>query len=127
MVPTLAARILLFVVALLCSAQAQAEAANPRIGVLSPGTPESAAPILAALRQGLRDQGYIEGTNIALEYRFGHGQFDRLPGLVRELIGLKVDVLVTVVTQARGPLTTRSTGPAGTRLLLGDRQWRRGG
>ena len=98
-VPRLAARILLLVV-VLCSFQGQSEAASPLIGVLSPATPESAAPILAALRQGLREHGYIEGTNIAIEYRFAYGQFDRLPELARELIRLRVDVLVTVVTQA---------------------------
>lgn len=56
--------------------------------------------MLAGLRQGLREQGYVEGTNIATESRFAHDQFDRLPDLARELISLKVDVLVTNVTQA---------------------------
>ena len=75
-------------------------AASPRIGLLSPGTPESTAIVLAGLRQGLREHGYIEGTNIAIESRFARDQLDRLPDLSRELIGLPVDVLVTFVTQA---------------------------
>jgi putative ABC transport system substrate-binding protein len=55
---------------------------------------------IAGFRQGLRDQGYVEGTNIAIEYRFARERFDRLPDLARELIGMGVDVLVTAVTQA---------------------------
>lgn len=93
-------RILLLAFLVLCSAQAQLDAAGPRIGVLNPGVPERAAPLLAGLREGLREHGYVEGTNIALESRFARGQFDRLPDLARELIGLPVDVLVTFYTQA---------------------------
>ena len=84
----------------LCSVHAQSDAADPRIGFLSPGTPESAAAVLAGLRQGLRDHGYVDGTNITIEPRFAHDQFDRLPDLARELIALPVDVLVTNVTQS---------------------------
>jgi len=83
-----------------CVASAQSHAAGPRIGVLSPGTPESSKSVLDGLRQGLREQGYTEGTSIAIEYRFANFQFERLPDLARELIGLPVDVLVTNVTQA---------------------------
>lgn len=90
----------LLAVFVLCSVQAQSDAAGPRIGFLSPGTPEGAATLLAGLRQGLREYGYVEGTNVVIESRFAHGQFDRLPDLARELIGLPVDVLVTNVTQA---------------------------
>jgi putative ABC transport system substrate-binding protein len=75
-------------------------AASPRIGFLGPGTPESSAMVLEGLRQGLRDHGYIEGANIAIESRFARDQLERLPDLSRELIGLPVDVLVTFVTQA---------------------------
>ncbi len=93
-------RILLLAVVVLCSAAGQSNAAGPRIGFLSPGTPESSAVVLAGLRQGLREHGYVEGTNITIESRFANNQFDRLPDLARELIGLPVDVLVTFVTQA---------------------------
>src|SRR5205807_2878971 len=79
---------------------AQSFAASPRIGLLSAGTPEGTAPILAGFRDGLREQGYTEGTNIAIESRFANDQFDRLPDLARELIGLKVDVLVALFTQS---------------------------
>ncbi|CAG0955910.1 hypothetical protein BURK1_00449 [Burkholderiales bacterium] len=100
MIRRLASRLLLLAVVVLCPVPAQADAAVPRIGVLSAGTPESTAPLLAGLRQGLREHGYVEGTGIAIETRFAHGRFDRLPDLARELIGMPVDVLVTVVTQA---------------------------
>ena len=100
MIPRIASRILLIVVIVLSSVHAESDAAGPRIGFLSPGTPESMGAILAGLRQGLREHGYVEGTNIAIESRFARDQFDRLPDLARELIGLPVDVLVTNVTQA---------------------------
>jgi len=100
MIPRIASRILLLVVIVLCSVHAQSDAAGLRVGFLSPGTPESTAAVLAGLRQGLREHGYVEGTNITIESRFARDQFDRLPHLARELIGLPVDVLVTNVTQA---------------------------
>ena len=53
-----------------------------------------------AFRQGLRDLGYVEGQNIAIEYRWAEGRFERLPDLAAELVRLKVDVIVSVVTQA---------------------------
>lgn len=100
MIQRLSPRIILLAVFMFCTAPEQLDAAGPRIGILSAGTPQSNAPMLAGLRQGLREQGYVEGSNITIESRFAHGQFDRLPELARELIGLPVEVLVTVVTQA---------------------------
>src|SRR3989304_1693636 len=49
---------------------------------------------LEGFRQGLRDLGWVEGRNIVVEYRWAEGRFDRLPGLVEELVRLKVDVIV---------------------------------
>jgi putative ABC transport system substrate-binding protein len=92
-------RILLLAV-FFCSGSALSNAASSTIGVLSAGTPESTAPVLAGLRQGLRDHGYVEGVNITLEPRFAHGRFDRLADLAQGLIAMRVDVLITVVTQA---------------------------
>jgi putative ABC transport system substrate-binding protein len=63
-------------------------------------TPDQAAGLVEAFRQGLREHGYVEGKNIAIEYRFADGKFDQLPALAAELVGLRVDVLVAVVTQA---------------------------
>src|SRR5947208_12290062 len=68
----------------------------PRIGYLGAGSP----PVDKAFLQGLRDLGYIEGQNIAIEYRFADGKNERLPGLAAELIDLKVAVIVTAGTPA---------------------------
>ena len=98
MMPRLATRILLLVVTVFCLVEAQAEAAGPRIGFLSPSTPASALPALTGLRQGLEENGYVDGKNITIESRFAHGRFDRLPDLAIELVRLPVDVLVPYTT-----------------------------
>jgi putative ABC transport system substrate-binding protein len=73
-----------------------AQSAGPvrRIGRLSPISAAAEPPVIAGLRQGLRDLGWIEGENIAFEFRFADGRFDRLPQLAEELVRLKVDVIV---------------------------------
>jgi putative ABC transport system substrate-binding protein len=63
-------------------------------------TPDQAAGPVEGFRQGLREHGYVEGKNIAIEYRFADGKFDRLPALAADLVALRVDVLVAMVTQA---------------------------
>jgi putative ABC transport system substrate-binding protein len=71
----------------------------PRIGFLtgqSTPSPTSSDAGVAAFRQGLRDLGYIEGKNIIIEYRGAAGKIERMPELVSELIGLGVNVIVTV-------------------------------
>jgi putative ABC transport system substrate-binding protein len=68
-----------------------------RIGLLSP-TSEGLG--LEAFRQGLRALGYVEGRNVLIESRSAEGRFDRLPDLAAELVRLRVDVIVAVVTQA---------------------------
>ena len=67
----------------------------PRIGFLGVSTPAAWATRVEAFRAGLRDLGYVEGKNIAIEFRFAEGQFDRLPELAAELVRLKVDVIMT--------------------------------
>jgi putative ABC transport system substrate-binding protein len=81
------------------AAQAQQVGKVPRIGFLFYGSPGS-SPELDAFRQGLRELGYIEGQNIAIEYRFASGRVERLPELAAELVRLKVDVIVTPTTPA---------------------------
>src|SRR5215470_3221228 len=61
-----------------------------RVGWLSTGH----HPFIEAFRQGLRDLDYVEGRNLVIEERYAEGQPERLPGLARELIGIKVDVVV---------------------------------
>ena len=77
-------------------AEAQQPAKVPRIGYVSgTGDPSNPGPYVEAMRQGLRDLGYIEGKNIVIEYRGAEGKSDRIPSLVAELVQLKVDVLVS--------------------------------
>src|SRR5687767_9999749 len=66
-----------------------------RIGVLHPSTSASAAPSLEAFRQGLREIGYVEDRDIALELKLASGKAELLPGLAAECVRLPVDILVT--------------------------------
>src|SRR5712691_13191722 len=68
----------------------------PVIGFLSSTSPMPTGPFLAAVRQGLSETGYVEGQNLAIEYRGAEGHYDRLPALAADLVGRKVDVIVAV-------------------------------
>jgi putative ABC transport system substrate-binding protein len=81
-------------------AQAQQPKKIAKIGYLGPNTPAVGADLLEAFRQGLRELGYVEGKTFVLEARWGEGRFERLPELARELVGLKVDVIVTTTDVA---------------------------
>jgi putative ABC transport system substrate-binding protein len=74
--------------------------AMPVIGFLSPGSPESDVVRLTGVRQGLKESGYVEGQNVAIEYRFAHGQNDRLPALAADLVDRRVAGIVTAGTPA---------------------------
>jgi hypothetical protein len=78
--------------ALCFPAEAQQTKKVPRIGYLMSSCSGS-VPTREAFRQGLRELGYVEGQNIAIECRSVEGKFDRVPDLVAELVGLKVDVI----------------------------------
>ena len=77
------------------AAQAQQPAKISRIGVLIAGSASGYLPRVEALRQRLRELGYVEGKNVLIEYRYAEGKLDRLPDLAAELVQLKVDVIVT--------------------------------
>jgi putative tryptophan/tyrosine transport system substrate-binding protein len=68
--------------------------AMPVIGYLSSTSPGTASPYLTSLRQGLSDTGYVEGQNVAIEYRWAEGHYDRLPALAADFVGRKVDVII---------------------------------
>ena len=76
----------------------------PRIGLLGTATSALMAPWITAFREGLREHGYVEGHSIVIEYRWGDGKPERFPDLAAELVGLKVDVIVT-----SGPHAIRAT------------------
>ena len=79
---------------LACSAEAQQPKKVPRIGYLSSLDPATESARAEAIRLALRELGYIEGQNIAIEYRYAEGKRDRLPELAAELVRLKVDIIV---------------------------------
>jgi len=64
------------------------------IGFLSSRSPDEPASVVAAFRQGLNESGYFEGQNIAIEFRWAHGQYDRLPALAADLVGQQVALIV---------------------------------
>ncbi len=80
------------------AARAQQSHRVPRIGVLLLGTPASFAARTEAFIAGLRDLGYVEGRTVAIEWKWGQDQVDRLPGLAAELVRSQVDVIVTAGT-----------------------------
>ena len=85
--------------------------AMPVIGYLSGFSPTAFPPLLASFREGLNAAGYVEGRNVAIEYRWAASQYDKLPGLAADLARRKVAVIVaTGVTAspvaAKGATTT---------------------
>ena len=79
----------------LCSvSEAQQPKKVPRIGYLSSSDPATESTRSEGIRLALRELGYVEGQNIAIEYRYAEGKLDRLPELAAELVRLKVDIIV---------------------------------
>ena len=71
------------------------QSAMPVIGFLHPASPDTYTDRLRAFRQGLKEVGFVEGENVAIEYRWAENQFDRLPALATELVRRPVAVIVT--------------------------------
>jgi putative ABC transport system substrate-binding protein len=76
------------------------QTAMPVIGFLGPSSSTGFAPFRTPFKQSLKEAGYVEGQNIAIEYRWAEDQVDRLPALAAELVGLRVAVIATVTATA---------------------------
>jgi putative tryptophan/tyrosine transport system substrate-binding protein len=92
------------------AARAQ-QPAMPVIGLLDPRSPDAFADRLRGFRQGLKDTGYVEGENVAIEYRWAENQTDRLPGLAAELVRRRVAVIVGSTPSAFAAKAATTTIP----------------
>ena len=101
------------------TARAQ-QATTPVIGFLGSDSPELYTNRLRAFRRGLRDAGYIESENVAIEYRWANGDNNRLPALAAELVGLRVAILVASTTPAALALKAATTSIPIVFFIAGD-------
>jgi ABC-type uncharacterized transport system substrate-binding protein len=90
-------------------AEAQQAAKVPRIGFLGAASLSANSARIEAFRQGMRELGYVEGKNIVVEYRYADGKPDRLSALAAELVGLKVDLILSGGAAATRPAKEATT------------------
>src|SRR3984893_9156393 len=97
-----------FITLLVCAASwpLGVSAQQPAIGFVSGGSPDTFGYLVNAFRGGLSETGYVEGRNVAIEFRWAEGQYDRLPALVADLVHRQVSVLAATTTP--GALTAKA-------------------
>jgi putative ABC transport system substrate-binding protein len=101
------------------AARAQ-QRAMPVIGILASVSPAPYAPFIAAIKEGLRQTGYVEGRNVAIEYRWAEGQYDRLPQLASELVASGVAVIILVGGGATTAAAKAATATIPIVVVMGD-------
>ena len=125
-VPSILVAVVLLALAVI--AEAQQPKKVPRIGYLSSSDPATESTRSEAIRLALRELGYIEGQNIAIEYRYAEGKLDRVPELAAELVRLKVDIIVvaggaTWIRAAKNATKTIPIVMVGNGTILSRQAW----
>jgi putative ABC transport system substrate-binding protein len=102
------------------SLAARAEQPVPVIGFLSARSSEVSEPLLAAFRKSLREEGFFEGQNVTIEYRWAKGDYDRLPALAAELVSRQIAVLLGVGGDASAHAVKAATSTIPVVFAMGD-------
>ena len=90
------------------------QSAMPVVGYLSSRSPGESAGVVSAFLQGLRESGHVVGQNVAIEYRWAEGHYDRLPALAAELVGMRVAVILA----AGGPPSALAAKKATSKIPI---------